>query len=106
MDTSFSTSRRARSAQPARYVQAQADTAAAAAAAPKSRPFGKRIKMAGWLFVIFILLCSDVFIDQVLRKINGAADIDSTTTKGTIIQGICLCIAFLILESLMDNEVL
>ena len=49
------------------------------------------------LGILFIIITSDVFQDNVLAKFNGAVDGRMITTTGAIISAICLIIAHIIL---------
>lgn len=46
------------------------------------------------LFLTYILLNSDMFIDQILSKNNSFVVAGQLTTTGTIVQGVLLIIAF------------
>jgi hypothetical protein len=63
-------------------------------------------KVAFMLFVISILLFSDIFIDAVIRPIDGAIEGECTTTKGTIIQLIFLVIAYIILDLVVKYDIM
>lgn len=65
------------------------------------------IKMAFFLFFIFILLNMDVFLTRVLGKIPGAVDEYrvTTTTFGTILSGTFLVIAYIIADILRRTGV-
>lgn len=56
------------------------------------------IKVAFLLFIIGVLIFSDVFIDGILRGIGGTVDDQCTTTKGTVIQLTLLSLAYIILD--------
>lgn len=66
----------------------------------------KKGKIAFALFIIYILLSTDVFIDQILSKCSSAVDGQVPTTTGVIIQAICLIIGFILIDILVDNEVI
>lgn len=57
-------------------------------------------KVAFFLFFIGMILFSDIFIDGVLRKIDGAVIDESTSTKGTLIQLTLLVILYLVVDLL------
>ena len=63
---------------------------------------GINFKMIVMLFLIYILLHNDVFISRVLSQIDGTVGELGTcpTTKGTIILGTFLVIAFVLIEGL------
>ena len=61
---------------------------------------GKLTKLAGvkvviFLFFIFILISSDLFISNILRIFKGSTNGPYVSTYGTIIQGIFLVILFI-----------
>jgi hypothetical protein len=67
----------------------------------------------GWkskilLFLIFLLICSTMFIENVIGKFGSDMiyDTRSTTNKGTIIQGILLVLIYSIMESFVSNKIL
>ena len=57
------------------------------------------------LFIIYILIHNDVFINKVLSNISGTVDENirpCTTTKGTIILGILTIISMIVLDFLIN----
>ena len=62
----------------------------------------KSIKIAVFLFIIFIAISSDVFIEKVW-PIN-ASDGRSANMKGITIQGLTMSFSYLIVNSLVKNE--
>lgn len=71
--------------------------------------FGKlNIWVAILLFILFILINTPVFIDDILKKINTnfvSAD-GNPTSSGIITQGIFLSIGYIILDLLVSGGVL
>jgi len=63
-------------------------------------------KMAFFLFLIFIILTSDIFIDKCLRKIPGSVDNMTSTNKGSVIQGVFLVIFFVIMDGIINSGVI
>jgi len=61
-------------------------------------------KMYGLLFIIFILITSDVFIDRILSKFSGAVSGTDATSYGTVIQGIMLVLFYMIIEFICKNK--
>lgn len=66
---------------------------------------GHTAKLAGFTFLIFILLSSDVFISRVM----GRSGVDLVagqypTKKGIIVQGLLLAIAVIVFEFLICKE--
>jgi hypothetical protein len=61
-------------------------------------------KMAFFLFLIFIILTSDVFIDKALRKIPGSVNNMTSTNKGSVIQGVFLVLFFIIMDAVISSK--
>ncbi len=61
---------------------------------------GVRCKFLILLFVFFLLISSDVFVDRVLSKIDDAVNMGHPTSYGTIIQGVLLIICVMVLDGL------
>lgn len=56
------------------------------------------------LFILFLLIQSKSFVN-LLSKINGTVDAaGELTSYGTVLQGIFLVIAYICMETLVDNE--
>jgi len=65
------------------------------------------LKMAGIVYILYVILNSDVFNNRVLERIPGAVrDIGIPTTKGTLIAGLVLCIFFVMFDVLTKNGVM
>jgi hypothetical protein len=64
------------------------------------------IKGAGFLFIIFMLITSTTFIDGCLSKYNGCVEGVTPSMRGNVIQGICLVIAFIVIDILIQNELI
>jgi len=54
-------------------------------------------KMAGCLFLLFVILSSDVFINRILSRFQGAVDYQMPTNWGVILQSSFLVLAYVIL---------
>lgn len=67
---------------------------------------GMGFKMMAILLLLFILVNSDVFVMRILAKVNGAVDLNAATNYGTIIQGIFLVMAYIVLDTLVKNNVI
>lgn len=67
---------------------------------------GVNFKMAILIFIIFILISSTTFITRILSEFGGAVNLKTPTTYGVILQGMFLCIAFLIIDSLSRMEII
>ncbi len=60
------------------------------------------IKVAVGLFIIGMLLFSDLFIDGVLSKFDDMVHGECATTKGTIVQLIVLVLLYLVIDLLVQ----
>lgn len=58
------------------------------------------------MFIVFMFITSDIYISQVLSKINGALEFHLTTPYGTVIQAITLIIIMIIINVLIKKEIL
>lgn len=63
-------------------------------------------KMLVLLFLIFILISSDVFISRILSKGDNAVVMGRPTTSGTVIQGMTLVGLFAGADMLVKNRIL
>lgn len=60
------------------------------------------LKLLFILFLIFLFINSDMFIDRMLGKVDGAvADGRMPTTKGTILQGTILVLLYIMADVLI-----
>lgn len=65
----------------------------------------KNFKVAIFLFILFIFISSDVFIDRILSgKDSTYVDGRHTTGKGTIAQGLLLSLGYIIISVLVSCE--
>lgn len=62
-------------------------------------------KMAFFLFILFIIITSDIFIDKCLRKIPGSVENMNSTNKGTVIQGVFVVLFFIIMDAVLSSGV-
>lgn len=66
-----------------------------------------RYKSLFFLFVLFILITSDVFINILLKKLNGTVDDRNIPTPyGTVIQGFVLVLGYMILNFFIEKELI
>ena len=63
-------------------------------------------KVTFLLFIVGMILFSDVFMENVLIKFNDTVDGECTTTKGTIIQLLLLIISYIVLDLLVKYKFL
>lgn len=64
-------------------------------------------KLLSFLFIIYIFLSSDVFINRILSKMEGCVGYgNSATTKGTLITGVLLVMFVAIIQELIGRDIL
>ena len=63
-------------------------------------------KISAFLFMMGMFIFSDIFIDKIMTQFEGAVDGECTTTKGTMIQLICLVIGYIIIDLVIQYEIL
>lgn len=63
-------------------------------------------KMAFFLFIFFIILTSDIFIDKYLRKIPDSVNNMTSTNKGTVIQAVVLVLFFVIMDAIISSGIM
>lgn len=68
--------------------------------------FFQKFRTAFYLFIVFMLVCSDVFIDQILSRFGDSVDVNMPTTKGVVIQSIFMVIAYILVDSLVESSIL
>ena len=68
----------------------------------------KKIKFKSliFLFILFIIISSDVFIEQMLDKFSNSVEHNCPTSKGVIVQGIFLVLGFVILDTLVNSDLI
>lgn len=66
---------------------------------------GKKIKSILFLFAMFILVTSDIFVDRVLQQWHGTlAEGGVVSAAGACVQGIILVIGYIAVGALIDND--
>lgn len=63
-------------------------------------------KFLGLIFIMFIFISSDVFIERILSNFESAVEIRSVTNYGIMLQGIFFVLGFIVLEILIDQGIL
>ncbi len=63
-------------------------------------------KLFGMMFVVFVILSSDVFINRVLSQIKGAVDMKYPTSWGVLLQGMFLVITCIILDASIHQKII
>ena len=64
------------------------------------------LKIAIFLFCIFLFVSSNVFIDQFLKKFEGVTKEGQLTSKAIIIQGMALVLLYILAEMLITYDLL
>ena len=65
-----------------------------------------QFKLFGLMFLVFLFLSSDTFINRVLTGFSGAVDYKSPTSWGVCIQGLFLVTAMIIIDPLIAHQVI
>lgn len=63
-------------------------------------------KFLGLMFVMFIFISSDVFINRGLTVFKGAVDFKYPTNWGVVLQGLFLIIAMMIIDALIRQKII
>ena len=67
----------------------------------------KNFKVSAWLFILYILINSDVFIERILSdKNNTYADGRHATSAGVMLQGLILAVSYIIINSLVAADLI
>lgn len=64
------------------------------------------VKVVIILFVLFLLVISDVFTNNVIGMFGGCVKGRQTTMLGSIVQGIFLVLLFMVALYLIDNKII
>lgn len=71
---------------------------------------GLNVKLLLLLYLLFIFLTSDVFMDKILRNIGHETVADqstiTTTTYGSAIQGILLVLFYIVIDILIKKNII
>lgn len=67
---------------------------------------GIYLKLIAFLYLIFLFVTSDVFVNKILGRINGAVDYRCPTTKGAFIQGLILVMLFVSVDAVISGGVI
>jgi hypothetical protein len=71
----------------------------------KKQTWYSELKKTFFLFLLFLMINSQVFITVILSKISGTTESNLlTTNKGVIIQGIFLSLAYICVSILVDQK--
>jgi hypothetical protein len=58
-----------------------------------------QFKLFGLIFILFLILMTDVFINRVLSQFNGAVDGRQPTSYGILLLGLFLMIGCVVLDA-------
>lgn len=61
-------------------------------------------KIAGMLFLVIIALNTTVVIDKVFSKWSGAVTIGKLTERGVVMQSMFICMAYILLDVLVQKN--
>lgn len=64
------------------------------------------VKYSIYIFFIFIILTSSTFVDRVLSKFSDAVVLHTPTNYGTMIQGLCFALIYILVDVAIKNDVL
>jgi hypothetical protein len=64
---------------------------------------GTYLKLLFAIFIIFLFISSDVFIDKVLGRIGGATEHKTPTSKGVFIQALVMVTLVMIIDLLLRS---
>jgi hypothetical protein len=75
------------------------------AASSKSSIWHQKGKLYILVFILFLIINSQVFINQVIDRITGTTDFNkNTTNKGVIVQSTIFVILFIIIDILISQN--
>lgn len=68
---------------------------------------GIPVKQMIILFILYILVSSDVFINRVMGRVDGAISYtDTLSTYGTVLSGLVLVLLYVLFDILIKKEVI
>ncbi len=65
-----------------------------------------RLKFLVLMYILFIFIVSDVFVDRILSNFIGATELHTVTNWGSALQGIFYLLGYIVLEILADQSIL
>lgn len=67
----------------------------------------QKLKLSFFIFILFIFISSDVFVDRILsNKKNTYVEGRVLTSKGVMVQGLILSVCYIIITLLVENDYL
>ncbi len=67
---------------------------------------GIEFKFIALLFLVYLIIHSDIFIEKILSKAPSATYMKYPTTYGTILQGLLTCGSAIAIQSLIKAQVI
>jgi hypothetical protein len=67
---------------------------------------GVEFKFITLLFLMYLIIHSDIFIEKILSKASNATYMKYPTTYGTILQGLLTCGSAVVIQSLIKTQVI
>lgn len=67
---------------------------------------GIEIKFICLLFLVYLIIHSDIFVEKILSKTPGATYLKYPTTYGTIVQGLLTCGSAAVIQSLIKTNII
>ncbi len=64
------------------------------------------LKLLLFIFVLFIFVNTDLFVDKLLSRIDGAVDHRAATSKGVVIQGVFIVLMFVMADTLIQAGII
>lgn len=58
------------------------------------------------IFLMFIILSTDVFVNRILSKFKGATEVKVIQSWGVMIQGLFLLISMITLDAAIKNKII
>lgn len=62
-------------------------------------------KLAGFIFIFFILISTDMFIYRVLAHVPDAMSAGQPTSWGVTVQAMCMALALIIFDTLIKIDI-
>jgi len=67
---------------------------------------GIQFKLFGIILIVFMFLSSDIFITRVLGKFSGAVEQKCPTSWGTLLQGLFLVAACILIDTAVNQGII
>jgi len=63
-------------------------------------------KLFGLMLVVYLIINSDVFTNRVLDNFKGAVNLKCPTSWGTVLQGVFLVLACVIIDAIIRQKII